>query len=73
MKRRSFLQLLGLAPAAVVAPKIAEASEKFTDTAKKLDFGAPPVERSRYEFDDDDCISACVPAVDPQGYRRYLR
>jgi hypothetical protein len=31
MKRRSFLQFLGLAPAAAVAPKVAEAAEKMLE------------------------------------------
>jgi hypothetical protein len=37
MKRRSFLQFLGLAPAAAVAPKAESAVEKFMEKAKALD------------------------------------
>lgn len=42
MKRRSFLQFLGLAPAAAVAPK-ASASEKFAELSKRLDL--PPAQK----------------------------
>jgi hypothetical protein len=37
MKRRSFLQFLGLAPAAAVAPKAESTVEKFMEKAKALD------------------------------------
>lgn len=73
MKRRSFLQFLGLAPAAAVAPKAVEAAERLSETAKKLDFGAD-TEELRYDYKyDDECFSAVCSGVDLQDLLRYRR
>lgn len=37
MKRRSFLQFFGLAPAAAALPAAAQAVEKFAETAARLE------------------------------------
>lgn len=47
MQRRSFLKFLGIGAAAPVA---VSASEKFAETAKKLDATAPVKEVSREEY-----------------------
>ena len=62
MKRRGFLGMLFGAPAVVAAGKLS-ASEKFKETARKLDL-APVVEvRDDWEPEDAYCdvVATCVP------------
>jgi hypothetical protein len=64
MKRRSFLQFLGLAPAAAVAPKAEAAVEKFMEKAKELNPEPEFYGKADYfapEVDVISCVTAYVP------------
>lgn len=66
MKRRSFLSFIGLAPAAPLLPKVADAAEKVAEAvAAPVTYGGEP--DSRFQSSEySDCysyVTSCVTAV----------
>ena len=49
MKRRSFLQFFGLAPAAVIAPKVAEAALNAAEKVEPLEESVPLFSVNEYK------------------------
>ena len=57
MKRRSFLQFFGLAPAAVIAPKVAEAALNAAEKVEPLEESVPLFSVNEYDYRIVDCVS----------------
>jgi hypothetical protein len=71
VKRRSFLQFLGLAPAAAVAPKVAEAVEKVKPSFYGIahqDGGEPDVGYVEVVETCCTCVAAPFTVKDLPGY-----
>jgi hypothetical protein len=69
VKRRSFLQFLGLAPAAAVAPKVAEAVEKIEE--KMVVYGGDVFKPDACEWPSEvmcTCVAAPFTVKDLPGY-----